>query len=123
MSTSPQPASAHAAGAAFTVEIESQTDVTVAHCRGRLVAGSTHILHSEVKPLLLANRRVILDLTHVKRMDSTGLGTIVGLAVSAKRAGCRLELVNLGQQIRQLFAITNLLTMFEPAGDNTFRIP
>jgi len=43
--------------------------------------------------------------------------------VSAKRAGCQLELVNLGKQIRQLFAISNLLTMFESAGDNTFRIP
>jgi anti-sigma B factor antagonist len=108
---------------AFTVEIDAKTDVTVVHCRGRLVAGVTDILQSEVKPLLVAKRRVVLDLTSLTRMDSMGLGSIVSLAVSAKRAGCQLELVNLGKQIRQLFAITNLLTMFEPAGDNTFRLP
>jgi anti-sigma B factor antagonist len=107
----------------FTVEIERKTDVTVVHCRGRLVAGVTHLLQSEVKPLIAPEKRVVLELTALTRMDSMGLGTILGLAVSAKRAGCRLELVNLGKQVRQLFAITNLLTMFESAGDNSFRIP
>ena len=87
-----------------------------------LVAGETEVLHDEVKPLLGANRVVVLDLTELKRMDSMGLGSIVSLAVSAKRAGCTFELVNLGKQIRQLFAITNLLTLFESAGENTFRI-
>jgi anti-sigma B factor antagonist len=107
----------------FTVEIERKTDVTIVHCRGRLVAGVASLLQSEVKPLILPKQHVVLELTALTRMDSLGLGTIVGLAVSAKRAGCQLELVNLGKQIRQLFAITNLLTMFEGAGDNTFRLP
>ena len=108
---------------AFTVEVERKDDVTIIHCRGRLVAGETNAFHSEVRPLLVADKRVVLDLTELVRMDSMGLGSVVSLAVSAKRVGCHLELVNLGKQIRQLFAISNLLSMFEPAGDNTFRIP
>jgi len=110
-------------GPIFTVQIDHKTSVTVVLCRGRLIAGVTDILQSEVKPLLIAKQRVVLDLTSLVRMDSMGLGSIVSLAVSAKRVGCQLELVNLGKQIRQLFAVTNLLTMFEPAGDNTFRLP
>lgn len=109
----------------FTIEIERQPDAVVARCRGLLVAGVTEMLQNEVKPLIAScssGQRVILDLTGLTRMDSMGLGAIVSLAVSAKRAGCRFELVNLGKQIRQMFAITNLLTMFEAAGDNTFRI-
>jgi len=106
----------------FTIEVERGPELTVVHCRGRLLGAATNVVQSEVKPLLASNRRVVLDLTHLTRMDSMGLGAIVGLAVSAKRAGCQLELINLGKQIRQLFAITNLLTLFEPAGDNTFRI-
>src|SRR5579863_4900962 len=94
----------------FTIEIEPKGDVKIVHCRGRLVAGTSTLLQTEVKPLLLPNQRVVLDLTTLTRMDSMGLGSIVSLAVSAKRAGCQLELVNLGKQIRQLFAITNLLT-------------
>jgi anti-sigma B factor antagonist len=106
----------------FTIELETLPDAVVAHCHGLLVAGVTEILQSEVKPLLAPKQRVILDLTGLTRMDSMGLGSIVSLAVSAKRVGCQFELINLGKQIRQLFAITNLLTLFESAGDNTFRI-
>ncbi len=35
-----------------------------------------------------------------------------GSIVSAKAAGSRLELVNLGKQIRELLGITNLLSVF-----------
>ena len=112
-----------APGPQFTIETETKGDTTVVLCRGRLVAGETHLLQNTVKPLVVPKHRVVLDLTSLTRMDSMGLGAIVGLAVSAKRAGCQLELVNLRKQIRQLFAISNLLTMFESAGDNTFRIP
>lgn len=66
---------------------------------------------------------MILDLTGVTNMDSLGLGTIASLYVSAKTSGCRLELVNLGPNIRRLFSMTNLLSLFEGAGDNTFRLP
>jgi anti-sigma B factor antagonist len=106
----------------FTIEIETVPDSVIAHCHGLLVAGLTEVLDAEIKPRLTANRRVVLGLTDVTRLDSMGLGAIVSLAVSAKRAGCQFELINLGKQIRQLFAITNLFTLFESAGDNTFRI-
>ncbi len=106
----------------FTIEVEPRPDATVVHCRGLLVAGLTGILQTEVKPLLVEHARVVLDLTDLTRLDSMGLGSLVSLVVSAKRAGCQLELVNLGKQVRQIFAITNLFTLFESAGDNTFRI-
>ncbi len=106
----------------FTAELESVQGRTIVHCRGLLVAGVTGTLQTAVKPLLVTGTHVVLDLTDLTRLDSMGLGTIIGLAVSAKRTGCQFELVNLGKQIRQLFAVTNLLTLFESAGDNTFRI-
>ena len=71
--------------------------------------------HSEdrVKALLPKNRRVILDLTDLGYMDSSGLGTLVGLYISAKGANCRLELVNLSPRIRELLSLTNVLSIFE----------
>ena len=45
-------------------------------------------------------------------VDSMGLGTLVRIYCSAKSAGSRLELVNLGKQIRELLGITNLLSLF-----------
>jgi anti-sigma B factor antagonist len=51
-------------------------------------------------------------LTDLTRMDSMGLGTLVRLYVSAKGADSRIELVNLGKQIRELLGMTNLLGVF-----------
>ena len=103
----------------FSVEVEAKDGVTVVHCRGRLVAAACNLLQAEVKPLLKANHRVVLDLTDLRRMDSMGLGTVMSLLASAKRANCKLELINLAKQIRQLFAISNLLELFEGAGGST----
>ena len=73
--------------------------------------------------MLGPGKRVILDLSGITQMDSMGLGSIVSLYVSARSSGGRLELVNLGPKIRLLFSMTNLLSVFEPAGDGNFRLP
>jgi anti-anti-sigma factor len=56
---------------------------------------------------------VVLDLTNVTYMDSSGLGAIVGLYVSAKRQKCGLKLINLSQRLQELFRITKLAKVFE----------
>jgi hypothetical protein len=40
----------------------------------------------------------------------------VGLYVSARTRGCRIELVNANEAIRKLFSVANLLSLFESAG-------
>jgi anti-anti-sigma regulatory factor len=40
----------------------------------------------------------------------------MALYVSARTRGCKLELVNASDQIRALFSVTNLLSLFEAAG-------
>jgi hypothetical protein len=45
------------------------------------------------------------------------------LYVSAKGAGARLEVINLSQRVRHLFSITNVLSLFEVAGEQNIRMP
>ncbi len=80
-------------------------------CSGKLVANSTGILQAEVRGLLPDAKRIVLDLTDLGYMDSSGLGSIIGLYVSAKSAGGRLEVINLSARVRQLFSITNVLSL------------
>jgi anti-anti-sigma factor len=54
-------------------------------------------------------------------MDSTGLGTLVRLYVSAKSAGCTLLLFNVGKPIRRLLGLTHLLSVFEVIGNNNIK--
>lgn len=107
----------------LSLSAETQPDCVLVRCGGRLVAGQAPRLQAEIKPLILEGRRVILDLTDVTHMDSLGLGSIVSLYVSAKSSGGCLELINFGEKIRLLFSMTNLLSVFEPAGDGNYRLP
>jgi len=94
----------------------------VIECNGQLVSGTAGELHSVVKDLFPRTKHVILDLTGIKQMDSSGLGAIAGLYISAKAIGCRIELINLSQRVREMMSLTNLLLLFEPAGQHNIRV-
>jgi anti-anti-sigma factor len=55
----------------------------------------------------------MVDLTDVSFMDSIGLGTLVGLKVSAINEGfCTLTLVNVWPRIQELLRLTHLTSLF-----------
>jgi anti-anti-sigma factor len=100
----------------FRVDSFPQEDATMVECHGKLTAENAPLLKSEVRAMIPNRKRIILDLKEVPLMDSSGLGTIVGLYVSARTRRCSLELINANKQIRELFGISNLLSIFEAAG-------
>jgi anti-sigma B factor antagonist len=55
-------------------------------------------------------------------MDSMGLGTLVGLYTSAKAAGCELQLLKIGQRVRELLGLTHLLDVFSIIGEHGVRL-
>jgi len=101
----------------------TEGDAAIVRCSGKLLAGSTGILQSEVRGLLPDAKRIVLDLTDLGYMDSSGLGSIIGLYVSVKGAGGRLEVINLSARVRQLFSITNVLSLFEVCGEQNIKLP
>ncbi len=96
---------------------------TVVRCTGRLTAETSPHLKTEVKALLPNKRPLILDLSELGYMDSSGLGTLVALYISAKGAKCELQLLNLSPRIRELLSITNVLSVFESCGRTGMRLP
>jgi anti-anti-sigma factor len=107
----------------LTLKIHEEGDEAIVTCTGQLVFGVTDTLSSEVKPLMKTHKKVVLDLSALEKMDSLGLGTIVRLVVAAKTSGCQFELINLSQRIRQLFGITNVISIFESCGEQRMRLP
>jgi len=106
----------------LTLDIEHTGDVTAVRCRGKLVAGVHEVLYAKVSELIPNSKRIVLDLSDLTHMDSMGLGAVVRLYVSAKSKGCALELINLGKQIRQLLAVTNLASILGAAGQQSISI-
>ncbi len=105
----------------LTLDVCRSGDDSEVRCSGRLVAGVNNQLQREVSQLIPGSKRILLDFTDLTHMDSTGLGTLVRLYVSAKSAGCTLQLYNVGKPIRQLLGITHLISVFEVIGNNNIR--
>jgi anti-sigma B factor antagonist len=101
----------------------TQEGAAIVECTGRLTAGVTELLKSEVKGLIPKSKRIILDLTALVQMDSSGLGTLVGLYVSCRTAGCELRLINLNKQVKELLGMTNLFSVFGSVGQHLTKLP
>jgi anti-anti-sigma factor len=108
-----------ATNAIFHFEVEKSGDddqhnkVTTVKCHGRLVAENADELKDVVKPLIPLGGRIVIDLTDLNYLDSSGLGTLLSLRISAVKQGyCILEVVNMTPKVLELLRITNLASIF-----------
>jgi anti-sigma B factor antagonist len=111
-----QEASAPAQDLKFETRITPEA--TIVLCTGKINSGTTTLLHSTVQPLIPGAKRVLLDLTNVSYVDSSGIGALVRLWFSTKRENCEFHVINLNDRIRDLFRISNLSKMLE--GDQEY---
>ena len=97
----------------LSLEINKTGEETVVRCTGRISSATSSQLRAAVRELLPQSKSIVLDLTDVSHIDSSGLGAIVGLYVSARRQACAFRLINLNQRLKDLFRITKLASIFE----------
>lgn len=89
-------------------------DVTIVRCSGRIVAGAENeSLREHVRALLPDRRDVVLDLNEVVYIDSSGLGTLVRLLTSVRRAQGDLKLCSLPEDILKILKLTKLISLFD----------
>lgn len=100
----------------FRVQRQETEDGWVVECHGRLTSENVALLKEEMREACGKKGRIVLDLKEVPMMDSSGLGAVVALHVSARTRGCKLEVVNASQQIRDLFSMTNVMSLFDTTG-------
>jgi|SRR5215471_4951167 len=92
---------------------EQKPDEIIVRGTGKISATSAELLQTTVRELIPHTKRIVLDLTGVEYVDSSGLGALVSLYVAAGRAQCVLELSNPKQRVRDLFKMTKLAAFFD----------
>jgi len=107
----------------FSFTREERDEAIVLVCKGRLTSDSAENFKLKVKELFSPGRPLILDLSAVSQMDSSGLGAIVSLWVSAKSAQSQLQFYNLSAQVKRLLGTTHVLQAFESCGSHLTRLP
>jgi anti-sigma B factor antagonist len=99
---------------ALNITHDTIDGVSVVHLSGAIFFNEdSRSLRVQVKDLLDKSRQIVLDLGNVTRIDSSGLGTLVALYVSARKVGGDIKLANLGNHIKEALRITRLATVFD----------
>jgi len=105
------------------LQLEQKANETVVHCTGRINAENSEVFQREIRSLIAESgsqtaaitHRIVIDLSDVTHVDSTGLGALLGAWTAARSQGCDLEMANLNPRVEKLIEITKLDTVFERA--------
>jgi len=91
---------------------KTPTEATV-RCSGRITFENTDQLRDTARKLIAESKRLVLDFSEVSYLDSSRLGMIVGVYLSAKKAGCELKFVSLSPRVREIFTLSRLDKILE----------
>jgi anti-sigma B factor antagonist len=99
------------------MKIEKRTvgDVQILDCSGKITLGEgTMAVRNTVRDVLKNNeKKIVLNLADVNYVDSSGVGELVSTYTTVTNSGGQLKLLSLTKKIRELLAITKLLTVFQ----------
>ena len=88
-------------------------DVTLIQVGGQLIVGNRQLLKEQVLDRLeRGDRKFIVDFSKTDYIDSSGLGVLVTLSKKIREQGGQLSLVSLSEDLRTLFELTKLDTLF-----------
>jgi anti-sigma B factor antagonist len=90
-------------------------DAKILDCSGKITLGEdTSSIRETVGGFLqIGSKKIILNLAEVTYIDSSGIGDLVSTFTTVMNNGGQLKLLHLTNKIRQLLAITKLLTVFD----------
>ncbi len=99
----------------MNIEARTVGDVKILDWSGKITLGEgTMALRNTVRDVVQAGgKKIILNLANVNYIYSSGVGELVTAFTTVTNAGGKLKLLNLTKKIRELLAITKLLTVFE----------
>ena len=103
----------------LTITNRDDRGVIVVDLAGKIALGETsQQLHGELKSLVEDGKKnILLNLSNVRMIDSSGLGTLVAGYTTVERADGQLKLTSLSDKASELMTITKLYTVFEVFDD------
>lgn len=103
------------------IDTQKHDDILIVRLDGRLVAGTGAQQLEEAINRFVADdhEKILLDLSAVQRIDSSGIGELMQGRKLAQRFGCDLRLLNVEGQVHHVLEIGQLLPLFRVYSDET----
>ena len=100
------------------IQSQQQGNVDILEFQGRLDATGAKAAKSALKELTDANRaRIVIDMSGVDFIDSTGIGALIGALRTAKGLGGDVVVAGLLPATRAIFELTRLHRVFSILDD------
>ena len=92
-----------------------QNDIVILEPKGKIMGGpDASLLHDRLHDYIEQDKKkVIIDLSKVDWMNSTGLGILISGLTTIRNNNGELKLANLTKKVQSLLTITKLVSVFE----------
>lgn len=100
-------------------QVRTHDDVAIVDLQGKLVAGVGDRQLREVVNRLLAEdkKKILLNLSKVSSIDSSGVGELVASLRIAERFGARLKILRAGDRADRVLQMSRILPLFQVYDD------
>ncbi len=97
------------------IEQQTRTGVTVLSLSDKIIGASdSALLNDKIHELVDANsKKVVLDLSGVQWINSSGIGTLISAMTALHNAGGHLKLASVPDKIKSILTITKLTSVLE----------
>jgi anti-sigma B factor antagonist len=89
--------------------------ITILDVSGRIIVGEGNVVLREMVREVVekGGKRILLNLYQVDYVDSSGLGELVRIHTTLRKAGGQMKLVNLTKKVQDLLQMTSMNTVFD----------
>ena len=103
----------------MTTNIRQQNGIVILEPTGKIMGASVSELREAISPQIEAydTPRILINFEHVNRIDSSGLGALMGARVAVARKKGRVGVINVSKQIKNLVVLSRLVSLFEHFDD------
>ena len=90
-------------------------EIAILEPRGSIIGGDeTDELKQKAKDFLdQGNKKLVLDLTNVTYLNSSGIGAVVSIHTAYVKAGGKIKVCGLGKGVQNVFVITSLMRVID----------
>jgi len=112
----------------LSFDVEKKPTETIVRCTGEILSDTCNLFQDTVRSLISEGKCIVVDLSRVSFIDSSGLGALVSVWSSARKrsaeldirwqepqtpsSGPELKIVNFNETIRKLLRLTRLDRVF-----------
>lgn len=103
----------------MNIPIRQRDGVSILEPKGKITIGVGDVALRDAvhKAVADGSRKILIDLSGVTTMDSSGIGELVSTYTTVTNRGGKLKLLHLPPKIQDIMQVTQLITVFEVFDD------